>query len=263
MNDLFESLRDYGVSQKDALCYALWLERQSPKLPIRLEHWLPTPLPLGYLGKDNRLVRLPFLDLNHKEQVFGIMVGDMCLDIRLLGRNCGGNMLQMGFISVNSELTCLHNKMYPPHKNVVTRILASESVYARDPFVPTLNQMQQAYMCKDAFDTTIDLLAMHEMCCGIKWGEKCFICRDDEIGGEMQEYHQAVDFKRGVVEEWSSTVKYECFVRAALPVNDYDPPYPVDDNGCFDWTVWRKECAPYLDEDPQAVRSKMFNIFMG
>jgi hypothetical protein len=112
MNDLFESLRDYGVSQKDALCYALWLERQSPKLPIRLEHWLPTPLPLGYLGKDNRLVRLPFLDLNHKEQVFGIMVGDMCLDIRLLGRNCGGNMLQMGFISVNSELTCLHNKMY-------------------------------------------------------------------------------------------------------------------------------------------------------
>lgn len=259
-SELFEDWRAMGVSQEDALAYAVWLNAQKIMLPLRKENWLPTPLPLGYLGKDNRLVRLPFLDLEHKGQVLGIMVGEMCLDIRLLGRNCGGDMYRMAFIGLDCELRAFRNRLYPPQKSF--GVFATESIYARNPFVPNLNQMQQAYMHRKAFDTTITLLEMHEICCGTKWGEKCFICRDDEVGKERQEYHQAVDFKNGVVEKWDSGVKEKFFVRTALPVSDYDPPYPVDKTGCFDWTVWRKECAPYLDEDPQAVHSRMFDIFV-
>ena len=245
-NDLFESLRDFGVSQNDALCYALWLEKQSPKLPLRLENWVPTPLPIGYLGKDNQLVCLPFLDITKQGQVFGVMVGDMCLSKSFLRmeRADGGDMYHKGFIGVNCELQALRNCLYPPHKNVVTRILASESIYARDPFIPNLNQMQQAYLHRKAFDDTLLILLEH----GINvdaWDNKRFICRDDELGKEMQEYHNAVDFAGGKVVKWDSNCKGHAFVRVALPVvSEYDPPYPVDQEGCFDWTVWRKRCEP-------------------
>ncbi|MBO6281378.1 MAG: hypothetical protein J6N49_02475 [Alphaproteobacteria bacterium] len=260
MNELFESLRNVGFSQNDALAYALWLEKQSAKMPLKLENWWPTPLPIGYLGKNNQLVRLPFLDTNHKDQVFGIMVGDMCLGIRLLGRNCGGDMYHMAFIGLNNELKNFRNRLYPPYKSF--GIFSSESVYARDLFVPNLNQMQQAYLHKDAFDATVALLEMHAIGCGIRWRENCFLCRDDKVGTEMQEYHLAVDFQRGVVEKWDPKVKDKFFVRAALPINECDPPYPIDNSGCFDWTIWREECEPCLDEDPQAVHSRMFDIFM-
>ena len=51
----FEMLRQAGVTAEDALAYAGWVGIN--RLPLKLENWIPTPLPVVYIGPKGQFIR--------------------------------------------------------------------------------------------------------------------------------------------------------------------------------------------------------------
>ena len=237
METRFEKWRQEGVSPEDAMKYAEWL--QNDKLPLKKKDWVPTPLPVAYWGADMQIVRLPFLDLSKKSSVFGVAVGRICYQRKLFM----DEVYRYGTLSVDASLKALRNKYYPQCENVIGRILSAESIYARDFVVPTLDQMQRAYMHKDAFDETLRILRANGIFVDF-WADDDFICRDYD-GAEG--IHQVVDFGSGEVKNYDSPEHNggkHIKARAAVALKDRDPDYPIEKVGgrwVFNWALWR-EC---------------------
>lgn len=260
MNNLFDNWRKSGVTQNQALSYAAWLNMNTPEMSLKFKFWTPTPLPIGYLGKDNQLVRLPFLDTRYKSRVFGIMVGNACFSKIFLCERyelCSdargshykvycdnGDIWRNGLIDTNAKLQSLRMYLYPIQGSAMSVFLC-ESKYARSPFLPNLNQIQQAYLLKDAFDDTLQILSQADIEVNT-WNNKSIICCNDCTKDEDKREYMAVDFSSGFVKNYADAEKKDdtFFTRAVLPIGKYDPPYPVDKQGCFDWIVWEKYCAP-------------------
>ena len=229
----FEQWRQDGVTAEDAKNYAAWLEKNV--LPLRKENWVPTPLPVVYIGKQGEFIRLPFLDLNFKSKVFGVAVDRVCYR-----KTVYRYVLEYGFIGVVSHLNELQADLYPPKKNVLSRIFSAESIYAHDFFVPTLDLLQRAYRQREAFDATVRILCANGVTADM-WNDGKFICQDD---AEPSEFHRVTDFATGVVSDYDSSSKGSYWARPATYVSDYDVPYPVED-GDFNWKMW-KECESAL-----------------
>lgn len=238
----FEQLRFEGVTAEEARAYAEWLKPR--KLPLRKKEWIPTPLPIVYLGPRGQVMRLPFLDLTRKEQVFGVAVDRVCYRATVLRclYNIPMNVYSVGFLSVASKLEQLRQETYPLKQNIVTRVLASESIYARDFAIPTLGIMQKVYQVKELFDASLGILRDN----GIEtdpWGNGDFICQDDD---DAKAFHCVVDFGEGLVKQYESPERSGKIMQARpmIIVKDYDPPYPIID-GVFDWTVWQECLSAY------------------
>ncbi len=232
----FEEWRRQGVTPQDARSYAEWLTNK--ELPLKKADWIPTPMPVAYWGKDMQIIRLPFLDLSKKSYVLGVACGPICYQAKWLT----DEVYRYGMISVANTLKELRGRYYPAGKNVIGRIFSSEGVYARDFIIPTLDEMQRAYMHKDAMDDTLWILQANGIDADL-WDDGDFICRDDN---DTTHFHQVIDFAAGVVKDYAGpqqnggkTMK----ARAAVKVNDYDPEYPMTNIGkkyVFDWSLWRK-----------------------
>lgn len=236
METRFEKWLQEGVSPEDAQKYAEWLSNN--KLPLRKEGWILTPLPVAYWGADKQIVRLPFLDLSKKNLVFGVACGRICYQREVFGRE----IYRYGMITVRDSLDELRDMYYPRSKNVVSRILAAESIYARDFVVPSLDEMQYAYVHKNAFDETLRILQNHGITAEL-WNSDDFICRDYD---DAEGFHQVVDFATGLVKDYASPEQNggkSMNARAAVELKDIDPAYPMSKiNGkwIFDWDLWNK-----------------------
>lgn len=224
----FEMLRQAGVTAEDALAYAGWVGTN--RLPLRLKNWIPTPLPVVYIGPEGQFIRLPFLDLNKKNKIFGIAVGEMCC------QRFVHDVHRHGFIGVCTLLSILRREIYPSEHSFVQHIFSAESVYARDFLVPDLDQMQKTYLQRHAFDATAQILRENSIACEM-WNDGIFICRDDN---NPEEFHRVVNFGSGTVEDYDAYNK-NIKVRPMVLIKSRDPQYPVE-NGVFNWDVWRKEC---------------------
>lgn len=237
METRFEKWRQEGVSPEDAQKYAKWL--QNDKLPLRKEGWIPTPLPVAYWGADMQIVCLPFLDLSKRTRVFGVVCGGVCYQRKLLM----DEVYRYGMLSVCESLKELRNHYYPRSKNVIGRILAAESIYARNFVIPTLDQMQRAYMQKDAFDETFRILQENDIFVDF-WADGDFICRDYD---DAEGFHQVVDFATGLVKDYAGPEQNGgklMQARAATVITDRDPECPIEKVGeryVFNWEQWR-EC---------------------
>ena len=79
----FEAMFEAGVEPKDfieyAFCYRNWYEFARKKRIL-------TPLRIVYHGQENRMICLPFLDLNSKDKVWGIEINNVYYGIRELER---------------------------------------------------------------------------------------------------------------------------------------------------------------------------------
>lgn len=230
----FEQWRQEGVTAEDAKNYAAWLEKDV--LPLRKENWVPTPLPVVYIGAREEFVRLPFLDLSRKNKVFGVALGRVCYQ-----KTVYRSVLEYGFIGVVSYLEAQQADLYPPKKNVLSRIFPIESINTHRFFVPTLDLLQRVYRQKEAFDATVRILCANGVAADV-WGDGKFICQDD---ANPREFHRVADFATGVVSKYDGRIKdVSYWARPAAYVHGYDVPYPVE-NGNFNWKMW-KECETAL-----------------
>ena len=200
---------------------------KSCELPLRLESWVPTPLPIAYFGPEGQVVRLPFLDLQKKQYVMGVAIGGMCY--------CKGvfkEVFNYGFIGVLSMLQKMRDDAYPKKSNCLGRILSSESVYARDFVVPSLDQLQSAYLHRHEFEATLQILRDNDIYAE-SWGECSYICCNS---GDCERFDRVVDFGQGIVREYDP---YDEMQRARMMVKivDRDPLYTVED-GVLNWKLW-------------------------
>ncbi len=214
------------------------MEKEQSVLPLRKKEWIPTPLSVVYLGSKGEMVRLPFLDTTKVHKVFGVAVENVCYCAKVMRDGSKpASIYDYGFITVETELKAMREKYYPTANNVVSRVLAGESIYARDFVVPTLDVLQKAYMQRKAFDATLQILQEN----GIEadfWADGDFVCQNDK---DPSRFNNVVDFGAGIVKKYVGPEQNNGKIiqaRPALFSNNYDPPYPVK-NGVFNWTSYR------------------------
>lgn len=205
---------------------------KSGVLPLRLENWVPTPLPIAYFGPHGQVIRLPFLDLEMKQDVMGVVVGGVCYR-----RVVYNEVHDVGFIGVRSMLGALRDEFYPQKSNLLGTFLSSDSVFARNFDIPTLDQLQRAYVRRDEFDATVQILNENGVAAEA-WGDGCFICRNIN---DHERYDMVVDFGAGIVREYDPYDEAQK-ARPMVKVTERDPEYPVE-NGVFNWRCWEKEIA--------------------
>ena len=220
------------------------MEKEQSVLPLRKKEWIPTPLPVVYFGSKGEIVRLPFLDITKRDKVFGVAVDKVCYQAKVMREGSKpASIYKYGFLSVETELKELRDEKYPPTRGLVGRIFSAESVYARDFVVPTLDVMQKAYIQKDAFDATLQMLKDNGVAADL-WADGDFICQNDEDAGCFE---RVIDFGAGIVKRYVAPENNAGKIMQARPavfVKDYDPPYPIED-GFFNWKMW-KECEKAL-----------------
>ena len=218
------------------------MEKEQSVLPLRKKEWIPTPLPVVYLGARGEMVRLPFIDTTKLHNVFGVAVENVCYCAMVMRNSCEpASIYNHGFIGVKTKLKAMREKYYPSAKNTVGRIFTAESVYARYFEVPTLDILQKAYMQRKAFDATLRILQENGIDVDL-WADGDFICQNSNYPSIR--FDNVVDFGTGIVKEYVAPEQNNGKImqaRSAALINDYDPPYPVV-NGVFNWKIWCNEC---------------------
>lgn len=255
----FEVWRKLGITKEDALAYADWLGGKT-KIPVYREDWMPTPLPVVYFGKDRQFICLPFVDIEHKDLIIGVAVDNLCFDKNFLKASMdGGDVTSKGFIGVDCELKELSKSLYP---NMIHAEIGSFTFischYGRLAKVPDLNEMQKAYMQKEAFNATIEIMRQAGVNSLKLWkDEHCYICRDLS---DPKSFHQAVDFGSGKVVKYDACQEGRFFVRAVLPLIARDPEAPFDAKGNFDWKIYEEKLLPLLVAPPSKVKPRKINM---
>ena len=215
------------------------MEKEQSVLPLRKKEWIPTPLPVVYLGSKGEMVRLPFLDTTKVHKVFGVAVENVCYCATVMRDGSKpASIYKHGFIGVESELKAMREKYYPAAKNVIGRVLSAESVYARYFEVPTLDILQEAYMQRNAFDATLRILQENGIDVDL-WADGDFICKNSN--SPSIRFDNVVDFGAGIVKKYVGPEQNNGKIMQARPatvVIDRDPPYPVE-NGVFNWSSYR------------------------
>lgn len=254
----FEFWRELGITGAEALAYAKWLGLSSG-LPVYRESWIPTPLPVVYFGKDRQFICLPFVDVEHKDLIIGVAIDNLCFAKDLLGADTdGGDVACKGFIGVDCELKELSKSLYPNMIDFKPGSFTFISChYGRLAKVPDLNEMQKAYVQKEEFNATLEIMRQ----AGVRWlkpwkDEHCYICRDLS---DAKSFHQAVDFGNGKVIKYDSRQKDRFFVRAVFPLINRDPKAPFDAKGNFDWITYEEKLLPLLVAPPSKVKPQKIN----
>ncbi len=215
------------------------MEKEQSVLPLRKKEWIPTPLPVVYLGSKGEMVRLPFLDTTKITKVFGVAVENECYCAKVMRDGSKpASIYDHGFIAVETELKAMREKYYPAAKNTVGRIFTAESVYARGFVVPTLDILQEAYVQRKAFDATLRILQENGIDVDL-WADGDFICQNSN--SPSIRFDNVVDFGAGIVKKYAGPEQNNGKImqaRSAALINDYDPPYPVED-GVFNWISYR------------------------
>lgn len=233
----FKALRQLGFSRENALSYVEWLaeHNEKPIMPAYRPSWIPTPLSFVYVGKENRLVRLPFFDAMRKNSIVGIAIDDVCYSISLFGSvaECGDFCLK-GRDKVQSDLQ-FQSELWSKK----TKCLGYPQAFKRKYFVPSMQQLQKAYALKALFNSMITMLCDRGMApVSTAWKDKKYVCLD------VNDAYKAIDFSNGKVVDIDLQQNNAYFVRPALPILIIDPDCPVNKECEFDWEKYSicEEC---------------------
>ncbi|MBO6281367.1 MAG: hypothetical protein J6N49_02420 [Alphaproteobacteria bacterium] len=217
----FKQLALMGVTQSDALEYAAKLAQTGkidvPRLFLRQENWVITPLPVVYFGAKNRMLSLPFLDTTRLDKVFGVEVDGVPFS-----KNDDNFNLphETGWIGVNNALKEMTEKIF------------GDGSFGRPSFaVPYLNDMQNAYTKRELLNETMRIFRSHGLSAD-NWSHDPYAAEDVCKKGD---YPHVVDMSTGVISEYDSSSDTPYHMRFIIRCNCSMRGVPVTEEGLPNW----------------------------
>ncbi|MBP5352200.1 MAG: hypothetical protein J6Y91_00345 [Alphaproteobacteria bacterium] len=227
----FKYLSQGGITKRDALEYIAWLADNGdvPEAPqaFMFEHWIETPLPVVYLGHNHSIVELPFLDLQHKDAVYGISVDGV-----LFSKNdvC---------ISNENGATWQDVQEYIRQQNLQ---LFGAANFGRPKIrVPFLNEMQKVLPLRMMFNATVNIFRDHKLSAD-NWGVMQYATAS--ITGQDKCLY-VVDVRTGQISKQTGTPRYY-HVRPIVGGGVMTKSMPMSSDGKLNWDQFTEETYNHL-----------------
>ncbi|MBO6281368.1 MAG: hypothetical protein J6N49_02425 [Alphaproteobacteria bacterium] len=140
----FEAMFEAGVNPYELINYA---HRYRNWFEFARQQRILTPLRIVYLGQENRMICLPFLDLNFKDKVWGIEIDGTYYGITALGK--------VRQAEITDSLACAEKQLFGEEASELYRCYGcTEQRFD----MPQVFELQALRKQRNGFEQTADIL---------------------------------------------------------------------------------------------------------